>query len=73
MFLQADAIQILGQRTNQTYIESVFNVSECYIISDYSCPQLDKYQKVLENDFYSDVGMKSIIQRIPYTITVPIT
>ncbi|CAI9300683.1 unnamed protein product [Lactuca saligna] len=52
----ADAIQILGQRTNQNYIESVFNVSECYIISDYSCPQLEKYQKVLENDFYIDVG-----------------
>ncbi|CAH1437680.1 unnamed protein product [Lactuca virosa] len=65
------AIQILGQRTNQSYIESVFNVSECYIISDYSCPQLDKYQKVLENEFYIDVGLKSIIQPIPDTITVP--
>ncbi|CAH1421449.1 unnamed protein product [Lactuca virosa] len=69
----ADAIQILGQRTNQSYIEYVSNVSECYIISDYSCPQLDKYQKVLENDFYIDVGLKSIIQRIPDTITVPKT
>ncbi|CAI9295921.1 unnamed protein product [Lactuca saligna] len=71
--LQADAIQILGQRTNQSYIESVLNVSECYIISDYSCPELDKYQKVLENDIYIDVGLKSSIQRIPDTITIPKT
>ncbi|CAI9259362.1 unnamed protein product [Lactuca saligna] len=54
-----DAIQILGQRTNQSYIESVLNVSQRYIISDYSCPELDKYQKVLENDIYIDVGLKS--------------
>ncbi|CAH1446867.1 unnamed protein product [Lactuca virosa] len=32
---------------------------------------LDKYQKVLENEFYIDVGLKSIIQPIPDTITVP--
>ncbi|CAI9283387.1 unnamed protein product [Lactuca saligna] len=69
----ADAIQILGQRTNQTYIESVFNVTQCYIISDYSCPKLDRYQKVLENDIYIDVGLKSSIQRIPDTITIPKT
>ncbi|CAH1428184.1 unnamed protein product [Lactuca virosa] len=66
-----DAIQILGQRTNQSYIESIFNVSECYVISDYSCPALDKYQKVLENDIYIDVGLKSIIQPIPDTTTIP--
>ncbi|XP_023748562.2 ATP-dependent DNA helicase PIF1-like [Lactuca sativa] len=35
------------------------------------CPKLDKYQKVLENDFYIDVGLKSTIQRIPDTITIP--
>ncbi|XP_042753009.1 uncharacterized protein LOC111888978 isoform X2 [Lactuca sativa] len=67
----ADAIQILGQRTNQSYIESIFNDSECYVISDYSCPVLDKYQKVLENDIYIDVGLKSIIQPIPDTTTIP--
>ncbi|CAI9259629.1 unnamed protein product [Lactuca saligna] len=54
-----DAIQILGQRTNQSYIESVLNVLECYTISDYSCPKLEKYQKFLENDFYIDVGLMS--------------
>ncbi|CAI9283345.1 unnamed protein product [Lactuca saligna] len=46
----ANAIQILRQRTNQSYIEFVLNVSECYNISDYCCPQLDKYQKFLEKD-----------------------
>ncbi|CAI9260223.1 unnamed protein product [Lactuca saligna] len=65
-----DAIQILGQRTNQSYIESVLNVLECYTISDYSCPKLDKYQKFLENDFYIDVGLMSAIQHIPDTLTI---
>ncbi|CAI9285360.1 unnamed protein product [Lactuca saligna] len=68
-----DAIQILGQRTNQSYIESVLNVSECYTISKYSCPKLHKYQKVLENDFYIDVGLSSIIKPLPNTITIPAT
>ncbi|CAI9259487.1 unnamed protein product [Lactuca saligna] len=54
-------------------ILNMFSVSECYIISDYSCPQLQKYQKVLENEFYIDVGLKSIIQPIPGTTTVPKT
>ncbi|CAI9281028.1 unnamed protein product [Lactuca saligna] len=68
-----DAIQILGQRTNQSYIESVVNVSECYTISEYSCPELDKYQKVLENDFYIDVGLSSVIKPLANTITIPTT
>ncbi|CAH1444105.1 unnamed protein product [Lactuca virosa] len=68
-----DAIQILRQRTSQDYIESVLNVSNCYTISDYSCPELDKYQKVLENDFYIDVGLSSVIKPIPNTITIPTT
>ncbi|CAH1421553.1 unnamed protein product [Lactuca virosa] len=68
-----DAIQILGQRTNQSYIESIFNVSQCYSISDYSCPQLDKYQKFLENAFYIDVGLKSVIEPVPDTIIIPKT
>ncbi|CAI9291019.1 unnamed protein product [Lactuca saligna] len=68
-----DAIQILGQRTNQSYIESVLNVLECYTISDYSCPKLDKYQKFLENDFYIDIGLMYVIQHIPDTIAIPKT
>ncbi|CAI9271748.1 unnamed protein product [Lactuca saligna] len=64
-----DAIQILGQRTNQSYIESVLNVLECYTISDYSCPKLDKYQKFLENDFYIDVGLMSVIEHISDTVS----
>ncbi|CAH1418756.1 unnamed protein product [Lactuca virosa] len=55
------------------YIESVLNVSDCYTISDYNCPELDKYQKVLENDFYIDVGLSSVIKPIPDTITIPTT
>ncbi|CAI9290022.1 unnamed protein product [Lactuca saligna] len=66
-----DAIQILGQRTNQSYIESILNLSHCYTISDYSCPMLDKYQKFLQNDFYIDVGLMSVIEQIPDTLTIP--
>ncbi|CAI9280037.1 unnamed protein product [Lactuca saligna] len=73
VFLQGDAIQILGQRTNQSYIESLLNVSGCYTISDYSCPKLDKYQKFLKNDFYIDVGLISVIEPIPAILTIPKT
>ncbi|CAI9264105.1 unnamed protein product [Lactuca saligna] len=71
-FLGVDRF-ILGQRTNQSYIESVLNVSECYTISKYSCPELDKYQKVLENNFYKDVGLSSVIKPLANTITIPAT
>ncbi|CAI9298045.1 unnamed protein product [Lactuca saligna] len=70
---EGGAIQILGQRTNQSYIESVLNVLECYTISNYSCPKLDKYQKFLENDFYIDVGLMFVIQNILDTLTIPKT
>ncbi|CAI9263281.1 unnamed protein product [Lactuca saligna] len=65
-----DAIQILGQRTNQGYIESIFHISNCYTISEYTCPYLDEYQKVLENEIYMDVGLISIIVPLPDTVTI---
>nr|KAJ0193861.1 hypothetical protein LSAT_V11C800447680 [Lactuca sativa] len=67
----AESIQILGQRTNQDYIESVLHISNCYIIAEYSCPQLDKYQKVLESNFYIDVGLVSVIRPLLDTVTIP--
>ncbi|CAH1450050.1 unnamed protein product [Lactuca virosa] len=66
-----DAIQILGQRTGQAYIESVFKLFDCYTISEYSCPELDRHQKVLENDFYIEVGLISVIKQLPDTMTIP--
>ncbi|CAH1424025.1 unnamed protein product [Lactuca virosa] len=68
-----DVIQILGQRTNQGYVESIFHISSCYTISEYTCPYLDEYQKVLENEIYVDVGLASIILPLPDTITIPTT
>ncbi|CAH1445328.1 unnamed protein product [Lactuca virosa] len=59
-----DAIQILGQRTNQGYIESVLNLSNFYTISEYTCPRLDDYQKVLENDIYMDVDFIGILTKV---------
>ncbi|CAI9269283.1 unnamed protein product [Lactuca saligna] len=64
---------ILGQRTNQAYIESIMNVSNYYTISEYSCPELDRHQKVIENTFYIDVGLSSIISPLPDTVTIPTT
>nr|KAJ0223746.1 hypothetical protein LSAT_V11C200088840 [Lactuca sativa] len=66
-----DAIQILGQRTNQSYIKSIFTVSNCYTLSCYNCPNLDEYQKILENNIYVDFGLASAIERIPHTVTIP--
>ncbi|CAI9271578.1 unnamed protein product [Lactuca saligna] len=66
-----DAIQILGQRTSQTYNESVFKLFDCYTIFEYSCPELDRHQKVLENDFYIKVGLISVIKSLPDTMTIP--
>ncbi|CAH1454289.1 unnamed protein product [Lactuca virosa] len=66
-----DAIQILGQRSSQAYIESVFKLFDCYTISEYSCPELDRHQKVLENDFYIEVGLISVIKPLPNTMTIP--
>nr|KAJ0193489.1 hypothetical protein LSAT_V11C800402090 [Lactuca sativa] len=61
------AKQILGQRTNQDYTESILVVSKCYTIVEYTCPLLDGYYKVLENDIYINVGIASIITLILVT------
>nr|KAJ0221357.1 hypothetical protein LSAT_V11C200058200 [Lactuca sativa] len=68
-----DAIQILGQHTSKAYIESVFNVSDCYTVSEYNCPELDKHQKVLESDLYIDVRLSSVIKPLSDTMTIPTT
>ncbi|CAH1446092.1 unnamed protein product [Lactuca virosa] len=68
-----DAIQILGQRSNQGYIESVLHIHNCYTISEYTCPYLAEYQKILENEIYIDVGLASVIVPFPDTITIPTT
>ncbi|CAI9303423.1 unnamed protein product [Lactuca saligna] len=40
---------------------------------EYTCPYLDEYQKVLENEIYMDVGLISIIVPLPDTVTIPAT
>lgn len=64
---QGGAKQILGQRTNQDYTQSILVVSKCYTIVEYTCPLLDGYYKVLENDIYINVGIASIITLILVT------
>ena len=41
------------------------------MISEYSCPELDRHQKVLENDIYIEVGLISVIKPLPDTMTIP--
>ncbi|CAI9277384.1 unnamed protein product [Lactuca saligna] len=35
------------------------------------CPELDRHHKVLENDFYIEVGLISVIKSLPDTMTIP--
>ncbi|CAI9269787.1 unnamed protein product [Lactuca saligna] len=35
------------------------------------CPELDRHQKVLDNDFYIEVGLISIIKSLLDTMTIP--
>lgn len=44
---KGDDIQILGQRKDQGYVQYVFTVSKCYVISKYDCGELYSYQQVV--------------------------
>lgn len=48
-------------------------MSDCFTIDEYTCPLLDQFQKMLEQDFYIDVGIASTIQPIPNTSILPTT
>ncbi|CAH1428397.1 unnamed protein product [Lactuca virosa] len=66
-----DAIQILGQRKDQRYVQFVFTVSKCYAISKYGCGESDSYQNWLDKPILIAVGMGSSIREILDTITIP--
>ena len=68
-----DAIQVLGQRADQSYVESSLFVSQCYQISDYTCTNVDPYQKFISNPFQINVGVASTIEEIPYDGSIPKT
>ncbi|CAH1436432.1 unnamed protein product [Lactuca virosa] len=66
-----DAIQILGQRKDQGYVQSVLKVSKCYTISNYGCGEPDSYQKWIDNPIYIAIGMASSLTLLPDTNTIP--
>ncbi|KAL7598499.1 hypothetical protein Lser_V15G23393 [Lactuca serriola] len=59
-----DCIQILGQKVNQTYVESKLQVSKCYKIQNYACCAVEEYQKILNRNIYLSVGTASQIEQI---------
>ncbi|CAH1420083.1 unnamed protein product [Lactuca virosa] len=66
-----DAIQILGQRKDQGYLQSVLIPSKCYTIEKYACEIPNRYKKWLDNEVYIVVGMASSITSIPDTRIIP--
>ncbi|CAI9276910.1 unnamed protein product [Lactuca saligna] len=66
-----DAVQILGQRKDQGYLQSVLIPSKCYTIEKYACGIPDRYQKWLDNEVYIAAGMASSITSIQDTHTIP--
>ncbi|CAI9288490.1 unnamed protein product [Lactuca saligna] len=66
-----DAIQILGQRKDQGFVQSALAISKCYTLTKYGCGEPDAYQKWLHNPVYIAVGTASCITSIPDTVTIP--
>ncbi|CAI9271488.1 unnamed protein product [Lactuca saligna] len=66
-----DAIQILGQRKDQGFVQSALAISKCYTLTKYGCGEPDTYQKWLHNPVYIAVGTASCITSIPDTVTIP--
>lgn len=62
---KGDAIQILGQRKDQSFLQSVLIPSRCYTIEKYGCGVTDRYQKWLDNDVYITIGTASSITTVP--------
>ncbi|CAI9296176.1 unnamed protein product [Lactuca saligna] len=66
-----DAIQILGQRKDQGYLQFVFQVSKCYAICKYGCGEPDSFQNWIDNIIYMAVGMASSITLLLDTGIIP--
>ncbi|CAH1424374.1 unnamed protein product [Lactuca virosa] len=66
-----DAIQILGQRKEQGFVQSVLIPNRCHTIEKYGCGVSDCYKKWLEKDVYIAVGTTSSITFVPDTRIIP--
>ncbi|CAH1416411.1 unnamed protein product [Lactuca virosa] len=70
-FLAVDK-NILGQRKDQGFLQSVLLPSRCYRIEKYGCGIPDRYQNWLNNEIYMAVGTASSISPLPDTVIIPI-
>lgn len=68
---KGDAVQILRQRKDQGFLQSVLIPSRCYTIEKYGCGVPDRYQKWINNEFYMAVGTASSITPLPDTAIIP--
>lgn len=71
LFYKGDAIQILGQRKDQGFLQSVLLPSRCYRIEKCGCGIDDRYQKWVNNEIYMAVGITSSITPLPDTVVIP--
>ncbi|CAI9284902.1 unnamed protein product [Lactuca saligna] len=68
---KGDVVQILEQRKDQSFLQSVLIPSRCYTIEKYGCGVPDRYQKWINNEFYMAVGTVSSITPLPDTAIIP--
>lgn len=71
LIYRGDAIQILGQRKDQGFVQSALAISKCYMLTKYGCGEPDPYQKWLHNPVYIAVGTASCVTSIPDIVTIP--
>nr|KAJ0215937.1 hypothetical protein LSAT_V11C300152420 [Lactuca sativa] len=69
-FLAVDK-NILGQRKDQGFLQSVLLPSRCYRIEKCGCGIDDRYQKWVNNEIYMAVGITSSITPLPDTVVIP--
>ncbi|KAL4590615.1 hypothetical protein LXL04_003552 [Taraxacum kok-saghyz] len=59
-----DAIQILGSKDGQQYIEDKLKIGCCYKIVDYTCTETTPYADVIKNKIHLNVGPASTITQL---------
>ncbi|KAI3700843.1 hypothetical protein L2E82_45482 [Cichorium intybus] len=69
--VEGDAIHVLAEKTNQSYIESKFQVSCCYSLGDYTCSKTESYRKMLQKPIHINVGRASKIEQLTDIKDIP--
>ncbi|KAL4562154.1 hypothetical protein LXL04_034348 [Taraxacum kok-saghyz] len=66
-----DSIQVLNLNAAHGFPDSKFQLTRCYSIEDYTCTEIDRYQKILTNPINVNVGRVSKIREIEDTKEIP--